>query len=93
MVAISIDTAPPEANTTPVTCGADVALPSPGSGCAAANQVCAPKGVTLDPSSSSVIFDPLGRSVTAAKALAGNLSIRVSNQPDITIAQESGWVQ
>lgn len=91
-VAISIDTAPPEANTTPVNCASPAVLPSPGADCAAPNQVCAPKGVTLG--GSNVIFDPLGRSVSAAKAVAGaSLSITVSNQPDITIAQESGWVQ
>jgi hypothetical protein len=92
IVAIAIDTALPEVNTTPVNCGSAVALPSPGRGCAATNQVCAPNRVTL--AGDSAIFDPLGRSVTAAKVpLGADLAITVSNQPAITIAQGSGWVR
>ncbi len=91
-VAISMDTNLPESNTTPVNCAVPVALPSPGRGCAATNQVCAPNGVTLG--GSSVFFDPLGRSVTSAKAVqAAALSITVTNQTPITIQPETGWVQ
>jgi MSHA pilin protein MshC len=91
-VAISMDTNLPESNTTPVNCTVPIALPSPGRGCAATNQVCAPNGVTLG--GSSVFFDPLGRSVTSAKAVqAAALSITVTNQTPITIQPETGWVQ
>jgi hypothetical protein len=87
-----MDTNLPESNTTPVNCAVPVALPSPGRGCAATNQVCAPNGVTLG--GSSVFFDPLGRSVTSAKAVqAAALSITVTNQTPITIQPETGWVQ
>ncbi len=92
IVALSMDTALPEAATAAVNCTVPVALPAPGRGCAATNQVCAPKGVTLG--GSSAIFDPLGRSVTVAKAVqAGALSITVTNQTPIAIQPETGWVQ
>ena len=49
-------------------------------------------GVTLG--GSSLIFDPLGRLVTSAKAVQGAvLSITVSNQTDITVQPETGYVQ
>lgn len=92
IVAISMDTNLPESNTNPVSCTVPVALPTPGRGCSATNQVCAPNGVTLG--GSSAFFDPLGRSVTAAKAVQGAaLSITVTNQAAITIQPETGWVQ
>ncbi len=69
-----------------------IALPAPGRGCASTNQVCAPNGVTLG--GSSLIFDPLGRSVDASKAVQGAaLSITVSNQTAITVQPETGYVQ
>jgi len=90
IVALSMDTTPPESVAT-VTCAAAVALPSPGRGCAATNEVCAPSGVTLG--GSSLIFDPLGRSVTAPNVPAGVVTLSVSNQADITIQPETGYVQ
>lgn len=92
-VSVDLDQAWPEALTTPVACGTAVPLPTPG-GCAA-NRVCSPKGVTLGPvTGMTVVFDPLGRSVTTAKVVqATRLNITVSNQPDITIESETGWVQ
>jgi MSHA pilin protein MshC len=91
-VSIDMDTTLPESNTTPVACGTPVALPSPGRGCVATNQVCGPTGVAL--AGVNVIFDPLGRSVTAAKAVqAAALAIKVIGQPDINIQPETGLVQ
>jgi MSHA pilin protein MshC len=93
IVAISIDPTVPEANTPAVACSTAVPLPAPGRECSpvVANQVCAPVGVTLG--GNSVVFDPLGRSVTAAKGVAAALGITVTNQPAITIAPATGWVQ
>jgi len=93
-VAISIDTTVPEVAAGNVACGLAITLPSPGRGCAATNQVCAPNGVILAVGSASAIFDPLGRSVTVARAVqAGVLTISVINQAPINIQPETGWVQ
>jgi MSHA pilin protein MshC len=91
MVALSMDTTPPEA-VAAVNCTVAIALPSPGRGCAATNQVCAPTGVALG--GSSLIFDPLGRSVLITKAVRAPpaLNITVSNQPPILIEPETGYV-
>ena len=91
VVSIAMDTTLPEAAAGNVSCTTNVALAAPGRGCAASNQVCAPAGVTLG--GDSVIFDPLGRSVTATRAVTGVSSITVSNAPSITIQPETGWVQ
>ncbi len=91
VVAISRDTTAPESVTT-VSCTTAIALPVPGRGCAAANEVCAPSGVSV--SGSSLIFDPLGRLVTSSKAVAGSaMSISVSNQTPITVQPETGTIQ
>ena len=86
------DTSLPESAAGNIACGSAIPLPSPASGCAATNQVCAPSGVTLG--GSSAFFDPLGRSVTVARGVqAAALSITVSNQPAIGIQPETGWIQ
>lgn len=90
IVALSLDTTAPE-SVAAVNCTAAIALPSPGRGCAATNQVCAPNGVTLG--GSSLIFDPLGRSVTAPNVLASLVTLTVSNQTNVTIQPETGYVQ
>jgi MSHA pilin protein MshC len=73
------------------TCSA-VALPAPGRGCAS-NQVCAPNGVSIL-AGSSLIFDPLGRPVSADKSVVGTApTISVSNQIDIVVQTETGIVQ
>ena len=70
-----------------------VALPAPSSNCGATNVVCAPANVTLG-GSASLVFDPLGRLVTAPKVVAGSAAaITVSGQPDITVQPETGYVQ
>lgn len=97
-VAVSMDTRIPEGNeANSVVCAVGgntvaIALPAPGRGCAATNQVCAPNGVALG--GANVIFDPLGRSVSAAKAVAAAVvSLAVSNEANITIQPETGLVQ
>jgi MSHA pilin protein MshC len=94
VVALNLDPTAPESVIT-VNCTATVALPAPGRGCAATNQVCAPTGVTLGtPSGSSVIFDPLGRSVDSSKNVqASAVTLTVSNQPNVTVQPETGYVQ
>lgn len=90
-VSIVRDLATPE---TPgaVNCTSDVALPAPGRGCAASNQVCAPEGVTLG--GGGLIFDPLGRAVDSAKAVLGTApALTVTNQPNITVTPQTGYVQ
>jgi len=70
-----------------------VALPAPGKDCAS-NQVCAPSGVNVVAGSSSLIFDPLGRAVSANKSVvAAAPFVRVSNQADIIVQPETGIVQ
>ena len=101
-VAVTMDTLVPEGNeANAVVCavGAStvaVDLPAALQGCAASavnatNAICAPNGVTLG--GDSVIFDPLGRSVTAAKGLAAVVTLTVSNEANITVQPETGWVQ
>lgn len=75
-----------------ISCTQSVSLPAPASGCAD-NQLCAPGGVTLG-GTSSVIFDPQGRLVSAPRTLApADASITISNQPSITVVAETGYVQ
>lgn len=77
--------------------GVALALPAPGKGCAATNQVCAPAGVTLTAanlSGASLIFDPLGRLVDTSKAVLGQTpTLTVSNQTAIAVSPETGYVQ
>ena len=95
-VAVTMDTRVPEGtegnNVVCAVGGNTVAidLPAPRAGCAT-NAVCAPNGVALG--GGSVIFDPLGRSVTAAKGLAAVATLTVSNEANITVQPETGWVQ
>lgn len=74
-----------------VNCTAPVALPTPGSGCGGNNQVCAPAGITLG-GTPTIIFDPLGRSITAPN-VAGAASITISNQTPVTVSAETGYIQ
>ena len=92
-VSVNMDTTLPETNTAVVACGTQVALVSTRRECVA-NQLCAPTGVTLGPAGGSVvIFDPLGRSVSAAKAVHAPAAITVTGQLPITVAAETGLVQ
>jgi len=77
----------------PVSCTVALDLPAPGRGCAASNEVCAPSGVSLG-GGGTLIFDPLGRLVTAPGAVAGSpATLTVSNQPDITVEPETGYLR
>lgn len=92
IVALKMDIADPEGHGAAVSCTTDIALPTPDRNCAATNQVCAPTGVTLG--GSNVIFDALGRSVTAPNVVAATvLSITVSGQDPITVRPETGYIQ
>lgn len=95
LVTINMDATLPENNSVPVACATAVALPARSDVPACdANQICAPAGVTLvPPAGAIVIFDPLGRSVTAAKAVQVALVITVIGQPNITIEQDTGLVR
>lgn len=73
-----------------VNCTEAVPLPAQTAGCAG-NAVCAPSGVSAG-GATSVIFDPLGRSITAPNTTAA-ATITISNQTDITVAAETGYVQ
>lgn len=89
-VSVSEDVGTSPETAASINCTQAVALSAQFSGCAA-NQLCAPRGVTLG-GSSSVKFDALGRSVSAPNTTA-SATITVSNQPDITVAAETGYVQ
>ena len=96
-VAVTMDTRIPEGNEgNNVVCAVGgstvaIALPATRQGCAA-NAVCAPNGVALG--GNGVVFDPLGRPVSNAKAvLAAAVTITVTNEPAIVIQPETGAVQ
>lgn len=95
-VTLTLDPTLPEANAAAVACGAALNLPVPQPNCLA-NQVCAPAGVALAvvaPGLANFNFDPLGRPVGANKAvLAAATTITVTNQPNIVVQPDSGWVQ
>jgi prepilin-type N-terminal cleavage/methylation domain-containing protein len=95
MLTFSIDTALPEANSATVDCASALALPMAGDACSpvVANRVCAPAGISL--SGDSVIFDPRGVPVTAAKALEAALALIITGEASTTIAiaAETGWIE
>ena len=91
IVSLTHDIELPDGKTN-IDCKTSLALPSQGRGCSLNNQVCAPSGVSVI-GSSSLIFDPLGRLVTAPGAVANAASLSISNQPNITIAPETGYVE
>jgi MSHA pilin protein MshC len=73
-----------------------VAVPAPSSSCSATNMVCAPSNVTLGTNVATLVFDPLGRLVTTGspKVVSGTTpAITVSNQSNITVQPETGYVQ
>ncbi len=91
-VTLSMDVTLPDNNANAVNCAQAVSLPVAQQNCPA-NQVCAPAGVALG-GANGVIFDPLGRPVNANKvALAAATMVTVTNQPNIIVQAESGWVQ
>lgn len=89
-IALGMDTRAPEDVVAPINCNTPLALPFNDRNCAA-NQVCAPRGVALG--GTSVIFDPLGRSVTNAGALAAVATISAEGQANITVQPDTGLIQ
>ena len=100
-VTLDLDPTLPEANSAAVACNTPLNLPvpqqrTPRLPVCPANQLCAPPGVILAvlvPGTANFSFDPLGRPVSAGKALAGATTITVTGQPNIVIQADSGWVQ
>ena len=91
-VALSLDPNLPDNNANAVNCTQAVNLPVAQQGCAA-NAVCAPTGVVLG-GAAGVVFDPLGRPVNANRiALAGATTFTVTDESNIVVQAESGWVQ
>lgn len=90
-LSLTRDTNQPE-SVVAVSCSSTLALPATSSGCAV-NAVCAPTGITLNGgATTSLIFDPLGRSVTAPNVLATTISIATA-QASISVYPETGYVQ
>ena len=93
IVSLTRDEALPDGKTSIDCSGADLALLLPEQSCAKPNQICAPKGVSIG-GTLSLIFDPLGHLVTDEGVLAADMvRITITNQPDITIAAETGFVE
>jgi len=90
MVSVTRDAGTSPETAASINCTIDVALPAPTAGCPS-NAVCAPNGVSAG-GSSSIIFDPLGRSISAPNT-AANASITITNQNTITVVGETGYVQ
>lgn len=89
-VSVAMDPGSTPETASSIACSLTVPLPSTLSACTA-NTLCAPSGVTLG-GASSVVFDPLGRSVSAPGTLAA-ATVTVSNQTSVTVAAETGLVQ
>ncbi len=91
-VALSLDPNLPDNNANAVNCTQAVNLPVAQQGCAA-YAVCAPTGVVLG-GAAGVVFDPLGRPVNANRiALAGATTFTVTDESNIVVQPDSGWVQ
>ncbi len=91
VVSLTRDEALPDGKTL-ITCNSALALLIPEPNCASTNQICAPRGVFIG-GTSSLIFDPLGRLVNAPYSMAPAASITITNQPNITVAPETGYVE
>ncbi len=90
-ISLTRDEALPDGKTL-ITCNSALALLIPEPNCASTNQICAPRGVFIG-GTSSLIFDPLGRLVNAPYSMAPAASITITNQPNITVAPETGYVE
>ena len=88
-VAVTRDVGTTPETAASVSCSPTVALPGAASGCAT-NAVCAPSNVTLG-GTASIIFDPLGRSISAPGTPA-SATVTI-NQTSVTVAAETGYVQ
>ena len=90
-LALSIDTATPEASTTSCAVASALprmlAMPSPDRGCDAATKVCHPSGVTLTATADAISFNPWGQPSEA-------VTYTVTGQSTLTIKveAETGYV-
>lgn len=96
-MSLTRDTASPDGKAA-VTCAVggdtvEIPLPSKSQGCSQSNQVCVPSGVTLSSSTSPLIFDPMGRLVSAPGTLAATATISMTDESNITVSPETGFVQ
>ncbi len=91
IISLTRDEALPEGKTL-ITCNSTLALLIPEPKCALTNQICVPKGVFIG-GTSSLIFDPLGRLVNAPDSMAPAANITITNQPDIVVVPETGYVE
>lgn len=90
-LALSIDTATPEASVTSCTVASALprllAMPSPDRGCDAANKVCHPAGATLTATADAISFNPLGQpSAAVTYTVTGQSAVT------ITVEAETGYV-
>ena len=91
VVSLTRDEALPDGKTS-IECNAALTLLFPEKSCASTNQICAPKGVFIS-GTSNLIFDPLGRLVNMPSSMASAANITISNQPNITVEPETGFVE
>ena len=92
VLALTRDPGIPEGKAS-ISCSAYVSLPNQDAACTATNQVCAPAGIAVT-GTSSLIFDPLGRLVTAPGVVALTAAtLNIDGEPAITVAPETGYVQ
>lgn len=89
-LSVAVDPGSTPETASSVSCSQTVSLPSTLSACTT-NTLCAPSGVTLG-GATRVVFDPLGRSVSAPGVTAA-ATVTVSNQTSVTVAAETGLVQ
>lgn len=91
VVSLTRDTGLPDGKVS-ISCNSNVALASPSAGCTDTNQVCAPKDVAIG-GTTSLVFDPIGRVVSAPGVVTTAATITITNQPDITVVAETGYVE
>lgn len=89
VVTFTVDTNVPEFYSSAPSCASVTAplnLPAPDKSCGGAgNTICAPSGVTLTPSAASFQFDARG-------GASATVTFASTNQPTITVEQETGYV-
>lgn len=90
-VSVTMDAATTPETAASISCTQAVALPSTVPGCGS-NQLCAPSGVALGSTSTTVRFDPMGRSVSAPNTTVA-ATITITNQSSVTVAGDTGLVQ
>lgn len=92
VVALSRDVVAPE-DVTSISCNSAVELAAPGANCAGTNQVCAPAGVAIASNAARLTFDPMGRMVSAPGVPGAAAVISITDQPNITVVPETGYIE